>query len=107
MGIFAQFVCETKPQREHPAGFRDRFARSRSLLYFTACRILGGREEAELAVWNCWLRASPNPPRFSQEGAFRSWLLRLLIDEALVILHSRSSGIATPVRTNGYMKVIQ
>ena len=35
---------------------------------------------------NCWLTASRNPPHFEYEGAFQSWLVRILIDEALTIL---------------------
>jgi DNA-directed RNA polymerase specialized sigma24 family protein len=90
-GIFKQSVCALHAKRENPGVFNDRFARSRALLHFTACRVLGNPERAELVVRNCWLRASRNPPRFSQEGAFRSWLLRLLIDEALAILHRPGS----------------
>jgi hypothetical protein len=78
-------------KREHPGVFNDRFARSRSLLHFTACRVLGDPERAELAVRNCWRRASRNPPGFRHDGAFRSWLVRLLIDEALAILHRPGS----------------
>jgi DNA-directed RNA polymerase specialized sigma24 family protein len=72
-------------------GFYERFAGCRSLLHFTARRILGSSERAEFAVQNSWLRASHNPPRFRHDGAFRSWLVRLLIDEALVILHQPDS----------------
>jgi len=67
------------------AGFHERFARCCSLLHFTARRILGCSAQAELAIRNCWLSASRNPPLFSHDGAFRSWLLRLMIDEALTI----------------------
>jgi DNA-directed RNA polymerase specialized sigma24 family protein len=42
---------------------------------------------AEYAVQNCRFRASRNLPNFENEGPFRSWLLRLLISEALSILH--------------------
>jgi DNA-directed RNA polymerase specialized sigma24 family protein len=90
-GIFMQSVCAPHAKREHPGVFNDRFARSRSLLHFTACRILGCPAEAELAVRNCWRRASRNPPEFRHDGAFRSWLVRLLIDEALAILHRPGS----------------
>jgi carboxymethylenebutenolidase len=86
-GISTQSVAEPHSKREHPAGFHECFARCRSLLHFTACRILGSSAEAELAVRNCWHRASRNPRRFSHEGAFRAWLVRLLMDEALAILH--------------------
>jgi DNA-directed RNA polymerase specialized sigma24 family protein len=56
------------------------------LLYSLACRILGGIQGAENALENCWRTASRNPPKFDYEGAFRSWLARVLIDEALAIL---------------------
>jgi DNA-directed RNA polymerase specialized sigma24 family protein len=79
------------------AGFHDRFARCSSLLHFTASRILASPEGAELAVRNCWLRASCNPPSFRDDGAFRSWLVRLLIDEALsIIRQSRSQDSTLP-----------
>ena len=75
-----------KSQQEHPSVFEVRFSRCRRLLHFTACRVLGGPERAEDAVENCGLTASRNPPQFEYEGAFRSWLVRVLIDEALAIL---------------------
>ena len=50
-------------------------------------RILGDEDRAFVAILNCWQTASRNPPRFEYEGAFRSWLVRVLIDEALAILH--------------------
>jgi len=49
------------------AGFHERFARCCSLLHFTARRILGCSAQAELAIRNCWLSASRNPPLFSHD----------------------------------------
>ena len=66
--------------------FNARFSRSYRLLHFIACRVLGSPERADDAVENCWLTASRNPPRFEYEGEFRSWLLRVLINEALAVL---------------------
>ena len=63
------------------------FSRCRNTLHFTACLILGGSEMAERAVRNCRFRASRSLLSFESEGPFRSWLLRLLISEALSILH--------------------
>jgi DNA-directed RNA polymerase specialized sigma24 family protein len=51
--------------------------------------VLGGDERAEDAVKNCWRSASSNPPHFEHEGAFRSWLVRILIDEALALLRKK------------------
>jgi DNA-directed RNA polymerase specialized sigma24 family protein len=84
--ILAEKKSEEKKVEEDPAVFQIRFSRCRRLLHFIAARILGGSELAEDAVENCRLTASRNPPRFEYESAFRSWLLRVLIDEALAIL---------------------
>lgn len=65
--------------------FDARFSRYRGLLQFLATRVLGGSERADEAVENCWLSASRNPPWFEHDGAFCSWLVRVLIDEALAI----------------------
>ena len=76
---------------EDPAVFHARFWRCHRLLHFIACRVLGGPEHADAAIENCWLTASRNPPRFEYESAFRSWLLRVLIDEALALLRERGT----------------
>jgi DNA-directed RNA polymerase specialized sigma24 family protein len=88
------FVARNK-SHENPAVFDARFSRCYRLLHFLACRILGGPEAAENAVENCRLAASRYPPRFEHVGAFRSWLVRVLIDEALALLpdnEGRSAG---------------
>lgn len=71
---------------EDLAIFDGRFLRCRKLLVFIASRVLGGREGTDEALQNCRFTASRNRPRFEHEGAFRSWLVRVLIDEALAIL---------------------
>jgi len=80
--------------QEHLVVFEDRFSRCCPLLEFLACRILGGHEDVEMAVQNCRIAASRNPPRFEYEGAFRSWLVRVLIDEALAILRQRKAALS-------------
>jgi DNA-directed RNA polymerase specialized sigma24 family protein len=55
--------------------------------------MLGSPERALRAVENCRLAASCNPRRFEYEGEFRSWLLRVLIDEALAILRKDQEEI--------------
>jgi hypothetical protein len=62
-------------------------SRYRCTLSLVAYRVLGNHHLAEDAVQRCLLSASRNVPQFGSEGAFRSWLVRVLIDEALLILH--------------------
>jgi RNA polymerase sigma-70 factor (ECF subfamily) len=81
-------------QEESPV-FDTQFSQSRGLLYFIANRVLDDSEEAEEAVQNCLLTAIRNPLKFESEGAFRSWLVRILIDEALLILRQKNRTSAT------------
>jgi hypothetical protein len=85
--------------QEEPTVFAARFSRCFRLLHFIACRVLGGAERAHDVIEHCWVTASRNPPRFEYEGAFRSWLVRVLIDEALVILSNepKSAGKNVPL----------
>jgi DNA-directed RNA polymerase specialized sigma24 family protein len=71
------------------------FSRYRRVLYRVAYRVLENHEEAEEAVQNCLLAASCDVSRFENEGAFRSWLVRVLIDEALAILYKERIGSTT------------
>jgi len=81
-------------QEETPV-FDTQFSRCRGLLYFIACRVLDDRDETEEAVQNCLLSATLHRPKLKSEGAFRSWLLRILIDEALQILRQKKSTPTT------------
>ena len=73
--------------------FDARFWCCYRMFHFIACRVLGGSERAEEAIGSCWRIASRHPQRFEHEGEFRSWLLRVLIDEALVLLYE---SVPTP-----------
>jgi DNA-directed RNA polymerase specialized sigma24 family protein len=84
--VFAYGALSMSNQRKEQALFQVRFARCHRLLHFIACCVLSGAERTEEVIERCRLRASLSPQRFEYEGAFRSWLLRLLIDEALAVL---------------------
>ena len=76
--------------------FAERFLSAYWLLDFIACRVLRDEKRAHIAIHNCWRTASRNPPCFEYEGAFRSWLVRILIDEALAILPESYEERDTP-----------
>ena len=84
------FVSTNKP-KEDPAVFRARFRRCHRLLHFIASRVLGSAEQADEAIQESWLKASWNAPRFEYEGAFRSWLVRVLINEALALRENKGN----------------
>jgi DNA-directed RNA polymerase specialized sigma24 family protein len=81
--------------QENPDSLDVLFSRYRRVLYRVAYRVLDNHQEAKDAVRNCLLAASCNPPQFENEGAFRSWLVRVLIDEALAILYKERIGSTT------------
>jgi DNA-directed RNA polymerase specialized sigma24 family protein len=83
VGIFLQ---------ERSTQFDARFSRCYGLLHFIACRVLQDSEGAEEVIENCRVRASQNAPDFEQEGAFRSWLVRILMDEAFAVRRRRLIG---------------
>jgi DNA-directed RNA polymerase specialized sigma24 family protein len=87
-----KFLIANAPH-EDPAVFRSRFWRCHGLLRHIATRVLGGPERVKGAVENCWLAASRDTPRFEHESAFRSWLVRVLIDEALAILRQNQESL--------------
>lgn len=69
--------------------FEILFSRYRPILYRLAQRILRKHEEAEDAVQNCSLAAFRKLRSFNYEGAFRSWLARILVNEAITVLRKR------------------
>jgi len=86
-------ILRSKDLQQRSTVFEARFSRCRKLLYFLACRVLGSPERADEVVENCKIAASRNPPTFEYEGAFRSWLVRVLIDEALAIVRQRDKNL--------------
>jgi len=72
--------------------FDARFSRCYNLLHSIARRILGSSEDVQDVVEHCRVRASRSSLEFEQEGAFRSWLVRVLIDEALTALRKNRAG---------------
>lgn len=85
--------------REQSALFQARFTRCHKLLCYLACRVLGSPEQVHEVVEHCKITASRNPPTFECEGAFRSWLVRLLIDEALTVVRQRKSKRPTSYKS--------
>jgi DNA-directed RNA polymerase specialized sigma24 family protein len=78
--------------------FESRFAKNRKLIAFVARRVLDSQEETEAAVRECFKTASRNPQVFASDGAFRSWILRMVIEEALLILSQKGNGVSGDLR---------
>jgi DNA-directed RNA polymerase specialized sigma24 family protein len=92
MNVVSQSYSGTEDEtrtnsQENPEALDVLFSRYGRVLYRLAYRVLENHEEAEDAVQNCLLAASCTVQRFDSEGAFHSWLVRVLIDEALAIFY--------------------
>jgi RNA polymerase sigma-70 factor (ECF subfamily) len=75
--------------------FEILFSRYRPILYRLAQRILRNHKESEDAVQNCSLAAFRKMHGFKCEGAFRSWLARILVNEAITIHRKRKRAYSS------------
>jgi hypothetical protein len=78
--------------REHTT-FETQFSRARNTLHFLAQQILMDSQLAHQVVEHCWIIGSQLRVTCDTDGAFRSWLLRLAIDEALITLDRRRKSV--------------
>lgn len=69
--------------------FEGRFSRCRNSLYFLAWGTLGNVGEAEEAMENCYRKARRNARRFTSDGEFGSWMIRMLINEVVLVANRR------------------
>jgi DNA-directed RNA polymerase specialized sigma24 family protein len=75
--------------QEQRAEFEGRFSRCRNSLYFLAWGALGSAGEAEQAMENCYRKARSQPKRFVSDGEFGGWMIRLLINEIVLVANRR------------------
>jgi DNA-directed RNA polymerase specialized sigma24 family protein len=71
------------------------FSRIRGSMQMIAEMVLDGAESVEEAIKKCQAAAARRRNRFASEGEFRSWLMREMLNEALVILRERQSRLET------------
>lgn len=62
-------------------------------LYPPAFAVLRNREDAEDAVQDCWLRAYANLKSFQGRSSFSTWLTRIAINSALMILRKKRNEL--------------
>jgi DNA-directed RNA polymerase specialized sigma24 family protein len=75
--------------RKQSAEFEGRFSRCRNSLYFVAWGALGNVEEAEQAMENCYRKAQRAARRFTSDGEFGSWMIRMLLNEVVLVANQR------------------
>lgn len=73
--------------------FGQLYERYRLRLYNTTYRVLRQRQDAEDAVQRCFQRALTNLERFREDSTFSTWVTRIAINEALMLLRQRRTTL--------------
>jgi len=94
----ASLVAEAKSGSS--LAFGELYERHRTRTYRAAFRVLRNQEDAEDAVQRCFQRVLTNLSRFREESAFSTWVTRIAINEALMLLRQRRTIM--PLQENNY-----
>jgi hypothetical protein len=89
----ASLVAEAKSGSS--LAFGHLYERHRTRTYRAAFRVLRNQEDAEDAVQRCFQRVLTNLSRFREESAFSTWVTRIAINEALMLLRQRRTNTAS------------
>jgi RNA polymerase sigma-70 factor, ECF subfamily len=88
-----------KAKSGHVDAFGELYQRQKLKAYRTAIRILRNPQDAEDAVQRAFQRALVNLQRFREDSTFSTWLTRITINEALMLLRRRRTP--EPLDENG------
>src|SRR6267378_5794631 len=83
-------VAQAKSGRS--SAFGELYERHRLRIYHTAFRILRNRQDAEDAVQRSFQRAFTNLCRFREDSTFSTWVIRIAINDALMLLRQRRAS---------------
>jgi RNA polymerase sigma-70 factor (ECF subfamily) len=106
----AQSISETTPADERllvaqakagrTSAFGELYERHRQKIYRTSLRILRNQEDAEDSAQRSFQRAFTNLSRFREDSAFSTWVTRIAINEALMLLRRRRANPQLPENTS-------
>src|SRR5215467_14859749 len=86
---FDERLLVAQARSGHSGAFGALYERHKLKVYRTALRILRNQEDAEDAAQRSFQRAFTNLSRFRGDSTFSTWLTRIAINEALMILRQR------------------
>ena len=78
-----------KAKSGHEDAFGELYKRHQLRIYRAALRILRNQEDAEDVVQRAFQRVLVNLERFREDSTFSTWLTRIAINEALMLLRQR------------------
>ncbi len=98
-GVCDEHSLVAKAKSGHDDAFGELYKRHRRKAYCTALRILRNQQDAEDAVQRAFQRALVKLQRFREDSTFSTWLTRIVINEALMLLRQRR--VREPLHENG------
>jgi RNA polymerase sigma-70 factor (ECF subfamily) len=90
--IYDENSLVVKAKSGHTEAFGELYQRHQFRMYRAALRILRNPQDAEDAVQRAFQRVLVNLQRFREDSAFSTWLTRIVINEALMLLRQRRTG---------------
>ena len=88
-----EWLLVAEAQSGCSSAFGELYERHRPRIYQTALRILRNQQDAEDAAQRSFQRAFTNIARFRGDSTFSTWLIRITINEALMVLRQRRTNI--------------
>jgi RNA polymerase sigma-70 factor (ECF subfamily) len=88
-GMFDEYSLVARAKCGHDDAFGELYRRHQRKAYCMALRILRNQQDAEDAVQSAFQRALVDLQRFREDSTFLTWLTRIVINEALMLLRKR------------------
>ena len=88
-GLRDEHLLVARAKLGHDDAFEELYRRHQHRAYCTALRILRNQQDAEDAVQSAFQRALVKLHLFREDSAFSTWLTRIVINEALMLLRQR------------------
>jgi RNA polymerase sigma-70 factor, ECF subfamily len=79
------------------SAFLELWTRYSNMAFKTAYRIMGNRDDAEDVIQEAWMKAYVHLNTFDGRAKFSTWLTRITINSALMILRRRNTRAETPM----------
>jgi RNA polymerase sigma-70 factor (ECF subfamily) len=89
----SETVLVAQAKSGHSSAFGELYERHRMKLYRCALRIVRNPQDAEDLVQRSFQRAFTNLDRFREDSSFSTWMTRITINEALMLLRQRRMRI--------------
>ena len=83
------------------SAFEELWARHSDTAFRSAYRILGNREDAEDTLQDAWMKAFVHLKTFDGRSKFSTWLTRIAINSALMVLRRKRSHPETSMDWSG------